>query len=156
MSAPLLICYDGSADSKHAVARAAALFPGQRAIVLHVWEPLKEVASVPPVPGLHRMLEDGLAEMDKIGEDVSKATADEGASQAKDAGLDAEALSVRAPGRAWHSILRLARERDTQAVVVGQRGVSGAERALLGSVSTAVVHHADRPVLVVPAAPTPA
>ena len=102
------------------------------------------------------MLEDGLAEMDKIGEEVSNATADEGASQAKDAGLDAEALSVRAPGRAWHSILRLARERDAQAVVVGQRGISGAERALLGSVSIAVVHHADRPVLVVPAEPTPA
>ena len=151
MSAPLLICYDGSDDAKHAVARTAALFPGQRAIVLHVWEPLKEVASVPPVPGLHGVLADGLAEMDKIGDEVSKATADEGASRATDAGLDAEALSVRAPGRAWHHILRLAREHDAQVVVVGQRGISGAERTLLGSVSTAVVHHADGPVLVVPA-----
>ena len=35
--------------------------------------------------------------------------------------------------------------------MVGQRGVSGAERTLMGSVVSAVVNHADRPVLVVPA-----
>ena len=40
---------------------------------------------------------------------------------------------------------------DQPAIVVGQRGIGGAERTLLGSVSTAVVHHADRPVVVVPA-----
>lgn len=147
----LLVCFDGSEDSKQAVARAAELLPGCQAVVLHVWEPLKEVASVPPIPGLHGMLEAGLEEMDAIGEDVSRATAEQGAELATSAGLQAEALSVQAPGRAWRNILRIARERDVQAIVIGQRGIGGAERALLGSVSTAVVHHADRPVLVVPA-----
>jgi nucleotide-binding universal stress UspA family protein len=148
---PILICYDGSDDSKQAVARAGELFPGHGAIVLHVWEPLSEVASVPPVPGLYGMLAAGLDEMDKIGEEVSERTAAEGAEQANAAGLDAEPLSVKAPGRAWRNILNVARDRDVQAIVIGQRGVGGAERALLGSVSTAVVHHADKPVLVVPA-----
>ncbi len=149
---PILICYDGSEDSKQAIAGAGDLFPSGTAIVLHVWEPLKDAASVPPVPGLHAMLEDGLQEMDVIGDDVSKQLAAAGADQAKACGLDAEPVSVRAPGRAWRNILRVARERDARVVVVGQRGVSGAERVVLGSVSTAVVHHAETPVLVVPGA----
>lgn len=148
---PILICYDGSEDSKQAVTRAGDLFPGQSAIVLHVWEPLKDVASVPPVPGLQGMLEAGLEEMDRIGDGVSQRTAEDGAQQAKEAGLEAKPLSVSAPGRAWGTILKVARDRDVQAIVVGQRGIGGAERALLGSISTAVVHHADRPVVVVPA-----
>lgn len=149
---PILICYDGSEDSKQAVARAGELFPSSIAIVLHVWEPLKDVASVPPVPGLHATLETGLQEMDAIGEDVSRQLAAVGADQAKSCGLEAEPVSVRAPGRAWRNILRVARERDARVVVVGQRGISGTERVLLGSVSTAVVHHAETPVLVVPGA----
>ena len=149
-AAPILICYDGSDDSKRAVRRAAELFPGQRAIVLHVWEPLKDVASVPPVPGLYGTLVAGLDEMDRLGDEASERTAAEGAEQARKAGLDAESLSLSVGGRAWRNILKVAREQDVRAIVVGQRGIGGAERALLGSVSTAVVHHADRPVVVVP------
>ena len=152
MSDPeILVCYDGSDDSKQAIARAARLLPGRAAIVLHVWEPLKEVASVPPVPALYGMLEAGLAEMDEAGEEISQKTAAEGAALAAAAGLDAEPLSVQTPGRAWRNILRLAREHDVKAIVIGQRGVGRAERVLMGSVSSAVVNHADRPVLVVPA-----
>jgi nucleotide-binding universal stress UspA family protein len=152
MSDPeLLVCYDGSDDSKQAIARAARLFPGRTAIVLHVWEPLKDVASIPPVPGLHAMLAEGLAEMDKEGEDVSRKTAAEGAELANAAGLKAEPLSVQAPGRAWRNILKLADEHDVQAIVLGQRGVGRAERLLMGSVSSAVVNRADRPVVIVPA-----
>ena len=79
MSDPkLLVCYDGSDDAKQAIDRAARLFPGRAAVVLHVWEPLREVASVPPVPGLHGVLEAGLAEMDKEGADLSQQTAGRG------------------------------------------------------------------------------
>ena len=147
----LLIGYDGSDDAKQAIAQAGRLFPGRDVLVLHVWEPLREVASVPPVPGLAGVLKAGLEEMDEAGADLSRQTAEQGADLAKAAGLPAESLAVSAPGRAWRNILRIARERDVGAIVVGQRGVSGAERTLLGSVSTAIVHHADRPVLVVPA-----
>jgi hypothetical protein len=36
---PLLLCYDGSTDAKHAIQRAGALFTGRNALVLTVWQP---------------------------------------------------------------------------------------------------------------------
>lgn len=147
---PILVCFDGSANSRQAITRTAELFPGRQALVLHVWESLKDVASVPPVPGLSGVLRGGLDEMDRMGRDVSQTTAEDGARLAADAGLNAEALSVQAPGRAWPAILSAARQHDVEAIVIGRRGISGAERALLGSVSNGVLHEADRPVVVVP------
>ena len=37
---PLLLCYDGSDGAYRAIGTAGALFPGQRAVVLHVWTPM--------------------------------------------------------------------------------------------------------------------
>jgi nucleotide-binding universal stress UspA family protein len=96
------------------------------------------------------MLKTGLEEMDKIGADLSEKLAAEGCDRARAAGLDAEPLSMRRAGRAWAAILAAAREHDASAIVLGRRGASAAELKILGSVANAVVHHADRPVLVVP------
>jgi nucleotide-binding universal stress UspA family protein len=46
------------------------------------------------------------------------------------------------------SVLELARSRDVELIVVGSRGLGALKGSLLGSVSTAIVHEADRPVLV--------
>jgi nucleotide-binding universal stress UspA family protein len=147
---PVLLCYDGSEGAKRAGATAARLFPSRAAVALHVWEPLSAVASVPPVPGLGGVLREGLAEMDQIGLEESARLAAEGAREAEEAGLRAEALSEQREGRAWRAILAIARERDAAVVVVGRRGVGTVERTLMGSISSAVVQRADRPVLVVP------
>lgn len=49
-----------------------------------------------------------------------------------------------------------ATERGAAAIVVGSRGRSAGRELLLGSVAKAVLHHAHRPVLVVPSAARPA
>ena len=54
-------------------------------------------------------------------------------------------------GDAAEHIVELARARDAALIVIGSRGHGAVTGALLGSVSSAVLHRADRPVLVVPA-----
>lgn len=46
------------------------------------------------------------------------------------------------------AILALARSRDVDLIVVGSRGLGAVKGIVLGSVSSALVHRADRPVLV--------
>jgi nucleotide-binding universal stress UspA family protein len=65
------------------------------------------------------------------------------------AGLEAEAIAVKATGPVWKTILEVADGRRVSTIVMGSRGLTGVRSMLLGSVSSAVVHHADRPTLVV-------
>lgn len=53
-------------------------------------------------------------------------------------------------GNPAEQIVELARVRNAPLIVVGSRGLGAVTGALLGSVSSAIVHRADRPVLVVP------
>ncbi len=64
--------------------------------------------------------------LDEIASQVARETSDQGVALARMAKLDAEPI------------------------VVGARGLSRVQSALLGSVSSAVVVHAHRPVLVIP------
>jgi nucleotide-binding universal stress UspA family protein len=64
---------------------------------------------------------------------------------------DEEILEGSAPDR----VVDLARSRDAAVIVVGSRGLGAVSGALLGSVSSAIEHPADRPVLIVPALATP-
>ncbi len=50
----------------------------------------------------------------------------------------------------WGTILEQAADVDASAIVLGSRGLTGLKSLLLGSVSHAVIQHADRPVIVVP------
>jgi nucleotide-binding universal stress UspA family protein len=75
---------------------------------------------------------------------------DEGVRLARGAGFDAEALALRTFGEVPAMIVDQAELRDAPVVVMGSRGLSDYTAALLGSVSTSVLHTSPRPVLVIP------
>jgi nucleotide-binding universal stress UspA family protein len=91
-------------------------------------------------------------ELDEVDRRAAERIAEEGARLARAAGFDAEPLALREERKAWRTLLATAERHQASVIVVGAHGKSGLGRALLGSVSTAVVHHATQPVLVVPGA----
>jgi nucleotide-binding universal stress UspA family protein len=50
----------------------------------------------------------------------------------------------------WQTIVRFADEHDASVILMGTHGRSGVKAVLLGSTASAVMHHAGRPVAVVP------
>ncbi len=149
MSQPLLICFDGSDPARNAVAEAGRLFAPRSAIVLHAYQSLLAFASGYPLAGFSGGVEVS-EELDQEAATRAQAIADEGAELARGAGLEARGRAELTSDPAWHAIVETARELDVGAVVMGTRGLSSVRSALLGSVSNGVIHHSDRPVLVVP------
>jgi nucleotide-binding universal stress UspA family protein len=147
---PLLLCYDGSDPSKHAIASAPALAAPSKAIVLTVWQSITSMPSVAWGPG--GMSGVDVEEIDSAVRSRAQELAEEGARLARDAGLDAEGFTVESDGPVWAAIIRVADERDAAPIVLGSRGLTGMRHVLLGSVSEGVVRRAKRPTLVIPPA----
>jgi len=82
--------------------------------------------------------------------DDAERVAAEGAELARDAGFDAEAYALQGKPKAWPTLLAKADAVDAAVVVIGSRGQGAVKFALLGSVSSGLLHHTRRPVLVVP------
>jgi nucleotide-binding universal stress UspA family protein len=144
----ILICYDGSADSRAAVEQAAALFAGEEATVLTVWAPIIQVidhASFGFVPSI--------ADPEGIDEASGKAAdqaAAEGAALASSLGMRAAPRTAAQAITTAGTILSEADAVGASAIVMGSRGRTGVKSLLLGSVSHDVIQHADRTVAVVP------
>ena len=145
---PLLIGYDGSENARYAIQRAGQLFPGQLAVVLHIWEPAELAAIRYGAIGMSATSVDGSP--NTAVELAAEAIAREGAELARKAGLNATPQVARAVLPTWEMIVRIADEVDASLVIVGSRGLRGLRSLMLGSVSHQVVHHAQQPVLLVP------
>jgi nucleotide-binding universal stress UspA family protein len=142
----LLICYDGSAHAKHAIRHAARLLSAKDALVVTVWQPTAILGGL-AWAGEASMV--NMVDLDRaVAEDAGR-VADDGVRIALEAGLAAEPMAVEADGPVWKVITEAADRNDAAVIVMGSRGLTGLRSMLLGSVSGAVVHHADRPVLVV-------
>jgi nucleotide-binding universal stress UspA family protein len=146
----ILICYDGSADARAAIDHGARLLQGEKATLLTIWQPFVNVVAHTPTFGLGAAVVDS----EKIDEESRRAAneyAEEGVRLAAEAGVEAQPR-VEAEGTATtaRTILAVAEELDASAIVMGSRGLTGIKSLLLGSVSHAVIQHADRPVIVVP------
>jgi len=86
--------------------------------------------------------------LDEIARDLAEERVTQGGELARQAGFEAEGRTVG--GKPWRAICDVADDVDAEPIVVGARGLSRIQSALLGSVSAAVVQHAHRSVLVVP------
>ena len=149
--AMILICYDGSEDAQAAIDSAAHLLRGQPATMLTVWEHFVDPRTHSGALGMAAFVPD-IDDVDER-ERVTQAAAErasQGAELARAAGLDAEPHSRPRVTSIAEAILLEADATDAELIVVGSRGLTGVKSALLGSVSHALVQHADRPVLVVP------
>jgi nucleotide-binding universal stress UspA family protein len=143
-TAPILICYDGSDGARRAIDAAAALFGSRRAVVVDVGPPLTPAESLavfsPVAPA---------AAFEELNAEDALTRARDGAERARQAGFAAEARGgVAAP--TWQGIVDLADEIDAAVIVLGSRGLNGAQERLRGSVSHDVAERAGRPVLIVP------
>jgi nucleotide-binding universal stress UspA family protein len=151
MPSVIIIGYDGSANAERAIDFAGGIMGAGSAVVVTAWHPPTAAvdtpgvpASGPPVPSL---------EEDREREQRARQTAEQGATRARAAGLEAEAAIQRATGTTdiATTLFDIAEGRDAALVVVGRRGMSRIKSVLLGSVSDAAVRDGRRPVLVVPA-----
>jgi nucleotide-binding universal stress UspA family protein len=67
----------------------------------------------------------------------------------RERGIDCTALLV--PGATPETLVREAERLNADLIVLGSHGHGAIRRALLGSVSEHVLHHAHRPLLILPA-----
>jgi nucleotide-binding universal stress UspA family protein len=147
---PILIGYDGSPGADNALREAAALFGPRQALVVVVWEAGAAYATleVPAIPAGAIDLRTA-ALTDQAMYEGARQMADRGARLAAELGFEAESLTVADDVTVAKTLVRLARERDAQAMVVGSQGHSRLEQLFLGSTSRHVLQHAPCPVLVV-------
>ncbi|HEY5197307.1 MAG TPA: universal stress protein [Solirubrobacteraceae bacterium] len=145
MFSSIVVGTDGSQTAREAVGQAvemAKLF-GASLHVVSAYEPvagqgLRDVPTMSPVPDPHWVI--------KLREEVD-ATLEEAAAIARDARV---AVSVYArQGDAADAILDVAEERGADLVIIGNKGMTGAKRFLLGSVPNKVSHYAPCAVMII-------
>jgi nucleotide-binding universal stress UspA family protein len=158
----IVVAYDGSEASEHALRAAGGLLSGWPALVVVVWKaglgtelvalPASSIG-LPPAPIDVRTA----VEVDRELAEGAQRVAQHGAELAREAGLDAEGLAVADDPHTpvAETIVRVVRERDARAVVVGAHG-HGLSSLLLGSTSRDVIRHAPCPVIVTRAGVTDA
>ena len=146
---PVLFAYDGSAHARVAIERAGEVLQPGPAVVATAWTSFEDAApgALLALPG--DVVRESVGMLDDANRETAEEMAAEGAELARAAGFDAEPRAVRAGGPFFAALVKEADELDARAIVAGSRGRSSLAAAVLGSVSTGLLHHTTRPVLVV-------
>ena len=149
----MVIAYDGSTAARRAIADAAEFLGSCPILVVTVWEEGLAYAT-PAMPPDQMMMspvvEPELAlEVDHASHEHADTVSRDGAALARSLGLNAKPLSVADDGAVPDTILRVAREHNAAAIVVGSRGLRGLRARLEGSTSKGILKHALCPVIVV-------
>jgi nucleotide-binding universal stress UspA family protein len=144
MFGSIVVGTDGSETAGEAVRQATELAKavGARIHLVSAFEPV----------GNQRLRE----ERQEVPEDMSwmvnqredvDATLKEAAEQIQEAGIEVETNARQ--GDPADAILDVAEEKNADLIVVGNKGMSGAKRFLLGSVPNKVSHHAPCSVMII-------
>jgi len=150
---PVIIGFDGTPASVGAVREAAALLGPRAALVVVVWEAGRafELATRPD-----RGLEEPIVTLDLRtafeAEDAAyegaQRMAEQGAALASQAGMKAEGLAVADDVTVADTLIRVAREHDAPAVVVGDPQRRRLGKVVHGSTLTGLLSGAPCPVVV--------
>ncbi len=139
----IVVGFDGSPASKHAVIRSidiASRFAANVYVVTVVpvpWMALGEMLS-PLVPDLNELMTNAREGLEKLVHEVKEVTG------------YTKIEPIIAEGEPAETLIKLARERGCDLIVVGRRGASRLEYLLVGSVSSRVISLAkDIDVLIV-------
>lgn len=143
MFSSIVVGIDGSQTAREAVRQGTALARsvGARIELVSAYEPVSDArlrASVPVPRDLHWIINPR--------EDV-EATLQSAADEVRAAGVDVAVFARQ--GDPADAILDVAEERGCDLIVVGNKGMTGAKRFLLGSVPNKVAHHAPCSVLII-------
>jgi nucleotide-binding universal stress UspA family protein len=144
MFGSIVVGTDGSETAQEAVRQATELAKavGSRIYLVSAFEPV----------GNQRLRE----ERQQVPEDMQwmvnpredvEATLNEAGEQIKEAGVDVETFARQ--GDPADAILDVAEENNADLIIVGNKGMSGAKRFLLGSVPNKVSHHAPCSVMII-------
>jgi nucleotide-binding universal stress UspA family protein len=143
MFGSIVVGTDGSDTARQAVRQAIELARsvGARIELVSAYEPvadarLREAIHVP----------EDLQWMINPREDV-QATLEQAAGEIRAAGVEVEVFARQ--GDPADAILDVAEERGSDLIVIGNKGMTGAKRFLLGSVPNKVSHHAPCSVLII-------
>ena len=140
----IVVGTDGSDTAKKAVAQAADLAKstGARLHLVSAYEPIRESL----LKSEKKDVPDDYQWMINPSEEVNSVLG-EAADAIRDDGVEVETHSRESDPA--DAILDVAEETSADLIVVGNRGMTGAKRFLLGSVPNKVSHHAAQSVLIV-------
>jgi len=154
-AAPILIAYDGSPSSDHAIREAGGLLAGRRALVVVVYKQGVgfELMELPVVTGGLPPPQLDVRAAIEVDEDLaerSQKLAQRGAELARDAGFEPEALAVadEVDTPVAETIVNVAADRGAAAIVIGAHGHSRLSEVVLGSTSRDVIRQAPCPVVI--------
>src|SRR3954454_3920648 len=100
---PLVLCYDGSEDSKHAIEHAGRMLGGRDALVVTVWQPMPAPDRSASAGSTDSTFD--AVEVNPAAADLAERVARDGVRIAQEAGLHAQPVAVEATGPVWKTIV---------------------------------------------------
>jgi len=144
MFGSIVVGTDGSETAQEAVNQATELAStlGAKVYLVSAYEPVPEGR----LRDERQEVPEDMQWMVNPREDV-ESTLKDGAEKVESAGLEAETFARE--GDPADAILDVAEEKGADLIVVGNKGMTGAKRFLLGSVPNKVSHHAPCSVMII-------